>query len=199
MSYFCTLKRAQWLLDSACYPGDVIDLIHLLYVFTISDKCCLYVANKTPEIIKSRNEWCFRSRFCTCMDILGLGQPGLLRWILSWIMPLVQDWSLGVFTSIPVRAATTAPRMPPDKVSKKKWKSIFNCTAHCSVWSDILDDIMTHKWHLQSVGHHILYRYITINYTSWRWMIASRPEIWLDGRSQTSVQSQRKRKSTMHV
>ena len=35
--------------------------------------------------------------------ILGRGQPGLMRLILSWIMPLVQDRSLDLLTSSPSR------------------------------------------------------------------------------------------------
>ena len=37
------------------------------------------------------HECCFRPRFCTCKAILGRGQPGLLRSILLWIMPLAKD------------------------------------------------------------------------------------------------------------
>ena len=45
-----------------------------------------------------------------CKAILGRGQPGLMRWIL-WNMPLVQDRSLDLLTSSPVRyhCATDAP------------------------------------------------------------------------------------------
>ena len=42
------------------------------------------------------NEWCFRQRFCTCTTIQGRGQPGLMRWILLWIMTLVQARSLNL-------------------------------------------------------------------------------------------------------
>ena len=31
------------------------------------------------------------------------GQPGLMRWILIWNMPLVQDWSLDLLTCSPAR------------------------------------------------------------------------------------------------
>ena len=34
--------------------------------------------------------------------ILGWEQPGLMRWILLWIMPLVQDWSLDPLARSPV-------------------------------------------------------------------------------------------------
>ena len=44
------------------------------------------------------NEWCFRPRFCTEAK-LGQRQPGRMRWILLWIMPLVQDWSLDLLAS----------------------------------------------------------------------------------------------------
>ena len=57
------------------------------------------------------NEWCFKPRFCTCKAILGRGQPGVMRWILLWIMPLVQDRSLDLLTSSPARYNVL--RMPP--------------------------------------------------------------------------------------
>ena len=53
------------------------------------------------KISVSTNEWCFRPRFCTCKAILDHGQPGLMKWILLRIMPLVQDWSLDLLTSSP--------------------------------------------------------------------------------------------------
>ena len=41
------------------------------------------------------NEWCFRPWFCLhCQATLGWGESGLMRWILLWAMPLVQDWSV---------------------------------------------------------------------------------------------------------
>ena len=46
-----------------------------------------------------------------CKAILSPGQPGLTKWILLWIMPLVQDYSLDLLTCSPVRYhwATDAP------------------------------------------------------------------------------------------
>ena len=49
------------------------------------------------------NEWCFRPRFCTVRRQTTRRQPGLKRWILLWIMPLVQDRSLDLLASIPAR------------------------------------------------------------------------------------------------
>ena len=49
------------------------------------------------------NEWCFRPRFCTVKTIPGRRQPGQMKWILLWIMPLVQDQSLDLLTSSPAR------------------------------------------------------------------------------------------------
>ena len=56
-------------------------------------------------------EWCFRPRFCTCKAILGRRHPGLMRWILLGIMPLVQDRSLDLLISSPARyhCTTDAP------------------------------------------------------------------------------------------
>ena len=60
------------------------------------------------------NEWCFRQRFCTRKAILGRGQLGLMRWILSWIVPLVQDRTLDLLTSSPAHYHCTmdAPTYP---------------------------------------------------------------------------------------
>ena len=61
---------------------------------------------------ETQNEWiaCFRPQFCN-VRLLGRGQPGLMRWILVWIMPQVQDWLLNLLTRSPVsyHCATTAP------------------------------------------------------------------------------------------
>ena len=59
----------------------------------------------------NKNEQCFRPRFCTCMAILGRGQPGLMNWCLLWIMPQVQDRSLYLLTSsqAPYHNTTDAP------------------------------------------------------------------------------------------
>ena len=60
---------------------------------------CAQAWNKYFELLKHMNpdlhidinEYCFRPRFWTCKTILGREQPRLMRWILLWIMPLVQD------------------------------------------------------------------------------------------------------------
>ena len=44
------------------------------------------------------NEWCFRPRICM-VRYTGQGTIWLIRWILLWIMPLVQDRSLDLLTS----------------------------------------------------------------------------------------------------
>ena len=49
-------------------------------------------------------KWWFRPRFCTSKTILGRGQPGLMRWFLLWMMPLVQDRSLDLLASGPCSA-----------------------------------------------------------------------------------------------
>ena len=38
-----------------------------------------------------------------CKAMLGRGYPGIMRWILFWIMPLLQDWSLDLLTSSPAQ------------------------------------------------------------------------------------------------
>ena len=52
----------------------------------------------------------FRPRFCTCKTILGQGQPGLMRLLLLWIMP-VRDRST-CWLVLVVQRANTVPRMP---------------------------------------------------------------------------------------
>ena len=49
------------------------------------------------------NEWMddVLSHDSVLKDILGRRQPGLMRWFLLWIMPLVQDRSLDLLTSSP--------------------------------------------------------------------------------------------------
>ena len=60
------------------------------------------------------NEWRFRPQFCIHKAILGQGQHGLMRWILLWILPLVQDQSLGLLTSSPAcYYCTTKPPHHP--------------------------------------------------------------------------------------
>ena len=58
-------------------------------------------ANDTASPIFRRNEWCFSPWFCTCKATLGWVQPGLMRWLLLWITPMEEDWSLDVLTSSP--------------------------------------------------------------------------------------------------
>ena len=48
---------------------------------------------------EKRNEWCFRLWFCTLKLCWAAGQSRLVRWILLWIMPLVQGRSLDLLTS----------------------------------------------------------------------------------------------------
>ena len=76
------------------------------------------------------NEWCFRPRFCICKAIMGWGQPGLMRWILLWIMPLVQDQSLNLLTSSPVHyhCATDPPHSPTSSMIIYTRQNKFYCT-----------------------------------------------------------------------
>ena len=58
------------------------------------------------------NEWMlFKAKILHCKDILVQGQPGLIRLILLWIVPLEQDQSLDLLTSSPAcyHCATDAP------------------------------------------------------------------------------------------
>ena len=58
---------------------------------------------------KKWNDW------CTCKAILGRRQPGLMRWILLWIMPLVSIDRLPYWSA--VQRATTVPRITPFQTS----------------------------------------------------------------------------------
>ena len=71
----------------------------------------LYIIKRLALPRTMMNEWCFRPWFCTFKAILGQGQPGLMRWILLWTMPPVQDRSLDLLTSSLARyhCTTDAP------------------------------------------------------------------------------------------
>ena len=75
----------------ACQAAGQLDKWSILHLGHVSCKihlislACLAVQNHSLQ----QNELCFRPRFCICQAILGRGQPGLLGWILLWIMPLV--------------------------------------------------------------------------------------------------------------
>ena len=55
------------------------------------------------------NEWCFRPWFCTVR--LYWARDNVMKWILLWIIPLVQDRSLDLLTSNPAcyHCTTDAP------------------------------------------------------------------------------------------
>ena len=59
------------------------------------------------------NDWCFRPRFCTVEAILGLRQPGRMRWSLLCIMPLAQHRSLDLLASSSERYHCTTDTPPP--------------------------------------------------------------------------------------
>ena len=48
----------------------------------------------------THTKWCFRPRFCTASLYCRTGR---MRWILLWIMPVVQDRTLDLLISSPVR------------------------------------------------------------------------------------------------
>ena len=66
------------------------------------------------------NEWCFRPQLSKTW--LGLEQPGLMRWVLLWIMPQVQDWSIDLLTSNPwcYYCTTDAPPITPTPMFDSK-------------------------------------------------------------------------------
>ena len=80
------------------------------------------------------NEMYLRPWFCTCKVILGRGQPGLIRWILLWIMPLVQDRSLNLLTCSPARyhCATDAPCLhDPNLLTSNQWECSIDLLDFC--------------------------------------------------------------------
>ena len=71
------------------------------------------------------NEWSLEPRSCTCKAILGRGQPGLMRWIFLWCMPLAQDRSFDLFTSNPARYHCTTD------ISHENVFVLFTSTCCC--------------------------------------------------------------------
>ena len=69
--------------------------IHLpTWQWSLNIEGCLSVAQR-----KETNKWCNRPQFCSYTAILGWEQPGIMRWILLWIMIPVLDRSLDLLTS----------------------------------------------------------------------------------------------------
>ena len=70
----------------------------------------------------------FRSRFCTCTPIGGRGQSGLMRWILLWLMPLLQDRSLDLLNQ-------QSSALPLDNAygCSLKWSLDLTCSIACEV------------------------------------------------------------------
>ena len=85
------------------------------------------------------NDWCFRQQFSTGKAMLGRRQPGLMTWILLWIIAVVQDRSL---CWPAVHRATTAPWMPPAECEKYSYtapshrglKFYMNTSGHLTTW-----------------------------------------------------------------
>ena len=97
-------------------------------------------------------EWMvFLAKILHCRAILGQGQPGLMRWILFWMMPLVQDLSLGLLTSSPTfyHCTTDAPC------------KLQQCARKYMCWKDACEKIIF------NILYRIMYNYLnkqTISY-----------------------------------
>ena len=62
------------------------------------------INRRTTVILEYQIKWMvFQATILHCKAILGRGRPGLMRWILVWIMPQMQDCSLDLLTSSPLR------------------------------------------------------------------------------------------------
>ena len=89
------------------------------------EKWCLTLVTIADHVEMKWNDWCFRPRFCTVKAILGQRQPGRIRGILSWIMPLAQDRSPDLLACSPARyhCTTDAPCHVETKISygMKMW------------------------------------------------------------------------------
>ena len=95
-------------------PGVLGDLqmdqsdIKFYLIYTHGQGCGLktkwkekfYFQQNMMELPHVQAQWMV---FCTYKAVLGRGQPGLMRWILLWIMPPVQDRSLDLLTRSPAR------------------------------------------------------------------------------------------------
>ena len=85
---------------------------------TKMDKCNINSPNEKKKslewckTIHKMNDWCFRSWFSTVRAILGRRQPGRMRLILLWVMPLAQDRWLNLLTSSPTRCHCTTDASP---------------------------------------------------------------------------------------
>ena len=108
-TYFCFIV-ACWQLHAA---QNIYEDVHWkLAILYLHEPHSLLGFDEWGELIywNKWNEWCFRPRFCTVM-LYWARQPGQMRWILLWIMPLVQDWSLTCWPA--VQCTITVPQMPP--------------------------------------------------------------------------------------
>ena len=83
---------------------------------------------------KSSIQW-MNGVFCTCKAILSRGQPGHMRWILLWILPLVQNRSLELLASV-----TTIPR---NLYGHTIVYGIMLCVPLCTV---IIDNTNNEDW-----------------------------------------------------
>ena len=104
--------------------------------------CVKLIKSNNVAYVMKQNEWCFRPRFCTVRLYWARGQPWLMRWILCWNMPLVQDRSLHLLTSNPARYqyATDAPgppRLPEYIINLKVLKQTL-CMSKIYTWDEIL-------------------------------------------------------------
>ena len=97
----------------------------LFYIFeTVPNRLWMFVHNRSVSADGPKeNDWCFRPRFCTYKAILGWGQPGLMGWILLWILPLVQDRSLDLLASSTSRyhCTTDVPPGPKGNIHPAFW------------------------------------------------------------------------------
>ena len=95
---YCFLLNSSWHIPQYCTKRNTGIMNHMV--------------EKSPAII-NWNDCCVRPRFCTVKAILGWRQPGRMRWILLWTMPLAQDQSLDVLVSSPGRYHCTTDAYAP--------------------------------------------------------------------------------------
>ena len=95
---------------------------------------CFDILFKITVTYKWMNKLCLRLWFCTCNAIAGRRQPGLMRWILLWIIPLVQDRSLDLLTSSQGRhhCITDALRMQGSQVYRRVF--VLYTRYHYAEW-----------------------------------------------------------------
>ena len=112
--------------------NNQINFFHLLLstVWKFSAHTNPLPPKKKRKKSKGRNDWCFRPQLCTVRLYWAGWQPGRMRWILLWIIPLAQGRSLDLLASNPAcyHCTMDAPLQRKKNALNITWLNI------CWVW-----------------------------------------------------------------